>query len=156
MKRINVVYMGTPDFAVLPLKLLNEIANVVLVVTKKDAYVGRKKVLSKSPVKLLAEDLGLEVFTPDNIKEEYQVILDRKPDLIVTCAYGKIIPKVLIDYPKYGCVNIHASLLPKYRGAAPIQWALMNGEKETGVTLMYMDEFMDTGDIIDTITYQIK
>ena len=156
MKKINVVYMGTPDFAVLPLKLLNEIANVVLVVTKKDAYVGRKKVLSKSPVKLLAEDLGLEVFTPDNIKEEYQVILDRKPDLIVTCAYGKIIPKVLIDYPKYGCVNIHASLLPKYRGAAPIQWALMNGEKETGVTLMYMDEFMDTGDIIDTITYQIK
>jgi len=156
MKKINVVYMGTPDFAVLPLKLLNEIANVVLVVTKKDAYVGRKKVLSKSPVKVLAEDLGLEVFTPDNIKEEYQVILDRKPDLIVTCAYGKIIPKVLIDYPKYGCVNIHASLLPKYRGAAPIQWALMNGEKETGVTLMYMDEFMDTGDIIDTITYQIK
>lgn len=130
--------------------------NVVGVVTKPDAYVGRKKVLTKSPVRLLAEEHNIPVLTPQSIKTDYQSIIDLEPDMIVTCAYGKIIPKALIDYPKFGCINIHASLLPKYRGAAPIQWALINGEEETGITLMYMDEFMDTGDIIDSIRYKIK
>lgn len=148
--------MGTPEFSLEPLKVLIEKTNVVLVVTKPDAYVGRKKVLTPSPVKKLALENNIKVITPLSIKKEYQSIIDAKPDIIVTCAYGKIIPKVLIDYPKYGCINIHASLLPKYRGAAPIQWALINGEKETGITLMYMDEFMDTGDIIDKVTYKIK
>lgn len=148
--------MGTPEFSLEPLKVLIEKTNVVLVVTKPDAYVGRKKVLTPSPVKELALENNIKVITPLSIKKEYQSIIDAKPDIIVTCAYGKIIPKVLIDYPKYGCINIHASLLPKYRGAAPIQWALINGEKETGITLMYMDEFMDTGDIIDKVTYKIK
>lgn len=148
--------MGTPDFSIAPLKILIEKTNVVLVVTKPDAYVGRKKVLTPSPVKELAMNENIKVVTPKSIKKEYQTIIDANPDLIVTCAYGKIIPKVLIDYPKYGCVNIHASLLPKYRGAAPIQWAMLNGEDETGITLMYMDEFMDTGDIIDKVVYIIK
>lgn len=156
MKDIRVVFMGTPDFSLEPLKVLIEKTNVVLVVTKPDAYVGRKKVLTPSPVKKLALEHNIEVVTPQSIKKEYQSIIDVKPDLIVTCAYGKIIPKVLIDYPKYGCVNIHASLLPKYRGSAPIQWALINGEQETGITLMYMDEFMDTGDMIDKVIYKIK
>lgn len=156
MKDLKVVFMGTPDFSLEPLKVLIEKTNVVLVVTKPDAYVGRKKVLTPSPVKKLAMDSNIPVFTPDSIKKDYQEVIDANPDIIITCAYGKIIPKVLIDYPKFGCVNIHASLLPKYRGAAPIQWALINGEKETGITLMYMDEFMDTGDIIDKIVYKIK
>lgn len=156
MKNVRVVYMGTPDFAIGPLKLLIEKTNVVLVVTKKDAYVGRKKVLTPSPVKRIAESANIPVFTPDSIKKEYEEVLKYQPDLIVTCAYGKIIPKNILDYPKYGCINIHASLLPKYRGSAPMQWALINGEKETGVTLMYMDEGMDTGDIITKQTYAIK
>ena len=156
MKNIRVVYMGTPDFSLEPLKVLLEKTNVVLVVTKPDALIGRKKVLTQSPIKKLALENNIPVFTPDKIKDNYKEIIDAKPDIIITCAYGKIIPKALIDYPKYGCVNIHASLLPKYRGAAPIQWALINGEEETGITLMYMDEFMDTGDIIDTVSYKIK
>ena len=128
MKDIRVVFMGTPDFSIEPLKVLIEKTNVVLVVTKPDACVGRKKILSPSPVKELAISKNIPVFTPNSIKKEYQTIIDAKPDMIVTCAYGKIIPKVLIDYPKYGCINIHASLLPKYRGAAPIQWAMINVE----------------------------
>ena len=156
MKDLKVVFMGTPDFAIAPLKKLVELTNVVLVVTKKDALVGRKKELSSSSVKKYAISKNIPVFTPDNIKNDYQTIIDYQPDLIVTCAYGKIIPKEILDYPKHGCVNIHASILPKYRGAAPIQWALINGDEETGVTLMYMDEEMDTGDIIDTIKYTIK
>jgi len=156
MKDIRVVYMGTPDFSLEPLKVLMKHTNVVLVVSKPDAIVGRKKVLTPSPVKKLAEENNIPVFTPESIKKDFKPIIDAKPDLIVTCAYGKIIPKELIDYPKYGCVNIHASLLPKYRGSAPIQWALINGEEETGITLMYMDEFMDTGDMIDKVRYLIK
>lgn len=156
MKDIRVVYMGTPEFSIEPLKVLIENTNVVLVVTKKDAYVGRKKVLTPSAVKKYALEKNIPVFTPDSIKKEYQKVIDVKPDIIITCAYGKIIPKELLEYPKYGCVNIHASLLPRYRGCAPIQWVLINGEKETGVTLMYMDELIDNGDIIDMVKYQIK
>ena len=147
----KIVYMGTPDFSLEPLKVLMEQMSVVLVVSKPDAIVGRKKVLTSSPVKKLAMENDIPVFTPESIKKDYQSIIDAQPDLIVTCAYGKIIPKELIDYPKYGCVNIHASLLPKYRGSAPIQWALINGESETGITLMYMDEFMDTLDFANCL-----
>ena len=134
MKNIKVVYMGTPDFSLEPLKILIEKTNVVLVVTKPDAYIGRKKVLTPSPVKKLAIENNIPVVTPESIKKDYQSIIDVEPDLVVTCAYGKIIPKEILDYPKYGCVNIHASLLPKYRGSAPIQWALITGEEETGIT----------------------
>ncbi len=148
MKNVRVVFMGTPEFSLKPLELLIKMCNVVLVVTKEDAYVGRKKILTSSPVATLATQNNIPVFKPHSIKKSYEEVIKYAPDIIITCAYGKIIPKILIDYPKYGCVNIHASLLPKYRGSAPIQWALINGEEETGITLMYMDEFMDTGDII--------
>ncbi len=155
MQKIRVVYMGTPEFSLKPLEVLLKNTEVVLVVSKKDAEVGRKKILTPSPVKEMALKNNIPVFTPESIKKDYQKIIDAKPDLIITCAYGKIIPKELISYPRFGCINIHASILPKYRGAAPIQWALINGEKETGVTLMYMDENLDTGDIIDVAKIKI-
>ncbi len=156
MKDLRVVYMGTPDFSLKPLKALIENCNVVCVVTKTDAYVGRKKILTPSPVALLAKENNIPILKLKSVKKEYPEIIKYQPDIIITCAYGKIIPKELIDYPKYGCINIHASLLPKYRGSAPIQWALINGEEETGITLMYMDEFMDTGDMIAKKEYKIK
>ena len=118
MKDIRVVFMGTPDFAVPVLKKLIDITNVVLVVTKMDAYVGRKKVLTESPIKKVALENKIPVLTPSKLKEEYVDILAYKPDLIITCAYGKILNKELLDYPKYGCINVHASLLPKLRGGA--------------------------------------
>ena len=149
MKKVRTIFMGTPEFAIPVLESLLKISDVVCVVTKPDALVGRKKVLTPSPIKKLAIKENIPVLTPVKLKEEYQSILDYEPELIVTCAYGKIVPKVILDYPKYGCINIHASILPKYRGSAPMQWAIANGEKETGITLMYMDEKMDTGDIID-------
>lgn len=149
MKKVKTIFMGTPEFAIPVLKTLLKLSDVVCVVTKPDALVGRKKVLTPSPIKNLAIKENIPVLTPVKLKEEYQSILDYEPELIVTCAYGKIVPKVILDYPKYGCINIHASILPKYRGSAPMQWAIANGEKETGITLMYMDEKMDTGDIID-------
>lgn len=149
MKKVKTIFMGTPEFAIPVLKTLLKLSDVVCVVTKPDALVGRKKVLTPSPIKKLAIKENIPVLTPVKLKEEYQSILNYEPELIVTCAYGKIVPKVILDYPKYGCINIHASILPKYRGSAPMQWAIANGEKETGITLMYMDEKMDTGDIID-------
>ena len=149
MKKVKTIFMGTPEFAIPALKTLLKLSDVVCVVTKPDALVGRKKVLTPSPIKKLAIKENIPVLTPVKLKEEYQSILNYEPELIVTCAYGKIVPKVILDYPKYGCINIHASILPKYRGSAPMQWAIANGEKETGITLMYMDEKMDTGDIID-------
>lgn len=155
MKKVRTVFMGTPEFAIPVLKKLLELSEVVCIVTKPDALVGRKKILTPSPVKTLALKENIPVLTPIKLKEEYQSILDYKPDLIVTCAYGKIVPKEILDYPKFGCINIHASILPKYRGSAPMQWAIINGEKETGITLMYMDEGMDTGDIIDISKIEI-
>lgn len=148
MKNLNVVFMGTPDFAVPVLKKLIDTTNVKLVVTQPDAYVGRKKILTPSPIKQVAIENNIEVFTPTNIKEDYQKIVDINPDIIITCAYGQIIPKILLDLPKHKCVNVHASLLPKYRGGAPIHHALLNGDSESGITIMYMDEGMDDGDII--------
>lgn len=148
MKDLRVVFMGTPEFSVPVLKMLIENTNVVLVVTQPDALVGRKKILTPSPIKELAILNNIEVITPNNIKKDYDRILEVNPDIIITCAYGQIIPKIILDFPKYKCVNVHASLLPKYRGGAPIQASILNGDKETGITIMYMDVGMDDGDII--------
>lgn len=147
-KNIKVVFMGTPEFSVPVLDMLIKNTNVLMVVTQPDTYVGRKKVLTKSPVKLLAEANGILVFQPEKIRKDYDALKNLDFDLLVTCAYGQILPKEILDMPKYGPINVHASLLPKYRGASPINFAIFNGEEKTGVTLMYMDEGMDTGDII--------
>lgn len=156
MKDKRVVFMGTPDFSVPVLEKLIENTNVVLVVTKKDAYVGRKKVLTESPVAICAHEHNIEVYKPNKLKEDYEYILNKKPDIIITCAYGSIVPKVVLDYPSYGCINVHASLLPKYRGASPIVASILNGEKETGITIMYMDEGIDTGNIIMSRSIEIE
>lgn len=149
MKDKRVIFMGTPEFSVKVLESLLDITNVVLVVTKEDSYVGRKKVLTPSKVKECALKYGIPVLTPKSLKEEYESILAYKPDIIITSAYGKIVPKEILDYPKYGCINIHASILPKYRGASPISASILNGDGETGITIMHMDEGLDTGDIIE-------
>ena len=156
MKDTKVVFMGTPDFAVTILEMLNQNMNVIGVVTQPDKEIGRHKVLTYSPVKEYALKNNIKVFQPLKIRNEYQEILDLKPDMIVTCAYGQIISSDILNYPKYGCINVHASLLPKLRGGAPIQHAIMDGLKETGITIMYMAEHMDDGDIIAEESYQIK
>ena len=156
MKKLKIVFMGTPSFAVPILEGLINNYNVSMVVCQPDRKKNRKGEVIKPDTKVLAEQHNIKVFQPLNLKEDYQEILNENPDLIITCAYGQILPTKILNYPKYGCINIHASLLPKYRGAAPIQWSLINGDKETGITLMYMDEFMDTGDMIDKIKYTIK
>ena len=148
MKDKNIVFMGTPEFSVPVLEMLIEKTNVIMVVTQPDKEVGRKKELVFSPVKKVAMEHKIPVFQPVRIRKDYEALKGLDIDLIVTCAYGQIIPKEVLDLPKRGCVNVHASILPKYRGSAPIQWAIMNGDKKTGVTIMYMDEGMDTGDII--------
>ena len=148
MKNLNIIYMGTPEFSVEPLKKLNENYNVLAVVTQPDKEVGRKKEIKYSKVKEFAIKNNIKIFQPVKIKQEYEDILKLNPDIIITCAYGQIIPKEILDYPKYGCINIHASLLPKFRGGAPIHRAIINGEEKTGITIMYMDEKMDSGDII--------
>ena len=145
---MRIVFMGTPSFAVPILEALIEKYEVVLVVTQPDKEVGRKKILTPSPVKEVALNNNIEVFQPTKIKEDYQKILDAKPDIIITCAYGQIVPKIILDYPKYGCINVHGSLLPELRGGAPIHWAIIRGYKETGITIMHMSEKMDAGDII--------
>ncbi len=148
MNNTKVVFMGTPEFAVPVLDGLIKNYNVVLVVSQADREKDRKGRLLYTPVKKLALDNNIPVYQPDSIRKEYNKVLEYNPDIIVTCAYGQIIPIELLNYPKYGCINVHASLLPKLRGGAPIHRALMNGDKETGITIMYMDEKMDNGDII--------
>ena len=148
VKKLRVVFMGTPDFAVPVLNKLICNTDVVLCVTQPDALVGRKKVLTPSPVKDVAIKNNIEVITPFNIKEDYNRIIEVNPDIIITCAYGQIIPKILLDLPKFKCVNVHASLLPKYRGGAPIHASILNGDEYTGITIMYMEEGMDDGNII--------
>ena len=147
---MRIVFMGTPDFAVCVLQgLIDKYGNdVVGVVSQPDKLVGRHQVLTNTPVKELALKYNIPVLQPVKIREEYQEVLDLKPDMIITCAYGQIIPKEVLDYPKYGCINVHASLLPKYRGGAPIHKAIIDGCDKTGVTIMYMDVGMDTGDMI--------
>ncbi len=148
MKDLRVVFMGTPDFSVPVLKGLIENCNVIGVVTQPDKETGRHKELVFSPVKKVAIENNIKVLQPIKIRNEYQDVLDLNPDIIVTCAYGQIIPSEILDYPKYKCINVHASLLPKYRGGAPIQRAIIAGEKETGITIMFMAPGMDDGDII--------
>lgn len=148
---MKIVFMGTPDYAVKTLEGLIETGHeVVAVFAQPDKPVGRKRVLTAPPVKVAALAAGIPVFQPDSIRNEaaIQLIADFKPDAIVVVAYGKILPKEVLEIPKFGCINGHASLLPKYRGAAPIQWAIINGETVTGVTVMRMDSGIDTGDIL--------
>ncbi len=148
MKKIRIVFMGTPDFAVPVLEGLVEHYQVVGVVTQPDKLVGRKQILTPSPVKQVSALYNIPVFQPKKIRTDYQQILALAPDLIVTCAYGQILPKEILSYPKYQCINVHASLLPKLRGGAPIHHAIIDGYHETGVTIMYMSEMMDKGAIL--------
>lgn len=148
---MKIVFMGTPDFAVGTLHALAESEHEILaVVTQPDKPKGRGKALQPTPVKEEAMRYGIPVYQPKKVREEeFQVVLrELNPDLIVVVAFGQLIPKSILELPRYGCVNVHASLLPKYRGAAPIQWAVIDGEKESGVTIMKMDEGLDTGDMI--------
>ena len=148
MKNLKVVFMGTPTFSVPILEELITKTNVVLAVSQPDREKDRKGNLLATPIKALAQKNNIEVYQPSKIKEEYQKIIDKNPDIIITCAYGQIIPEALLKYPKYGCINVHGSLLPKLRGGAPIHHAIINGDKKTGITIMYMDKKMDAGDII--------
>lgn len=152
----RVIFMGTPEFAVPILETLIKMTDVVLVVSQPDAYVGRKKVLTASPVKQKAIEYNIPVFQPEKIKLDNEEIMNYKTDLIVTCAYGQILPESILKIPCLGCINVHASLLPKYRGGAPIHHALINGEEKTGITIMYMDTKMDSGDIIIQETIAIN
>ena len=156
MKDLRVVFMGTPDFAVPVLEKLILNTNVVLVVSQPDKCVGRKRELVPTPIKKKALEYNIPIFQPEKIKLDYEEIVLARPDIIITCAYGQIIPKALLDLPRLGCINVHASLLPYLRGGAPLHHAIIDGYKETGVTIMYMDEAMDTGDIISTVTYPLK
>lgn len=157
---MRIIFMGTPEFAVPSLKALTESQDeVVAVVCQPDKPVGRKKELTKPPVKIFAESLNIPVLQPEKIRnnEEFLESLKKlEPDLICVAAYGKILPKSILDLPEQGCINVHSSLLPKYRGAAPINWAVINGEAITGVSTMLMDEGMDTGDILLTEEITIK
>ena len=145
---MKIIYMGTPQFAVPPLRALRHAGHdIIAVVTRTDKPAGRGKVLTPPPVKTAALDLGVPVQQPKRVRapESVAAIQALAPDVIVVAAYGQILPKELLELPTYGCINIHASLLPAYRGAAPVNWAIINGEPETGVTIMQMDEGMDTG-----------
>ena len=147
---MRIVYLGTPDFAVSPLKKLVDCGfNVVAVVTNKDKPVGRKQILTPPPVKLLAESLNIPVYQYDKIRVEgVEDLKSLQPDIMITCAFGQILSQEILDIPKFGVINIHASLLPKYRGASPIHYAILNGETQTGITIMKTDIGIDTGDII--------
>ena len=150
---MRIVFMGTPDFAAASLKkLLDEHFDVVGVLTQPDKARGRGMSVSFSPVKSLALEAGLPVFQPETMRDgsALQILQNLKPDILVVVAYGRILHDEILALPKYGAVNVHASLLPKYRGAAPIQWAVLNGDRVTGVSIMYLAHDMDSGDIINT------
>ena len=148
MKNLKVVFMGTPTFSVPVLEKLIESTNVVLVVSQPDREKDRKGNILPTPTKKIALDNNIEVYQPSKIKESYEYINSLNPDIVITCAYGQIIPEQILNYPKYGCINVHGSLLPKLRGGAPIHHAIINGDDKTGITIMYMDKLMDSGDII--------
>lgn len=155
---MKVIYMGTPDFAVPCLeRLVKENFDVVCVVTQPDKPKGRKQELAPSDVKVKALELGLEVYQPTTLKsqESYDYLSKFEPDYIIVAAYGKILPKNILELPKYACINVHGSLLPKYRGAAPIQRSVLAGDKVTGITTMLMNEGLDTGDMLLKSEYQI-
>ena len=156
MKDIKVVFMGTPSFAVPVLEKLIENYNVIMVVCQPDRAKDKKGNIIYPPVKELALKNNIEVYQPLKLSSEYEYIIEKNPDIIITCAYGQILPSSLLDYPKYGCINVHGSLLPRLRGGAPIHHAIINGDKETGITIMYMDKKMDAGDIISQRSIEIK
>ncbi|MFD2443471.1 methionyl-tRNA formyltransferase [Bacillus sp. CGMCC 1.16607] len=155
----KIIFMGTPDFSVPILKrILEDGYEVIGVVTQPDRPVGRKKIMTAPPVKVEAEKHGIPVFQPEKIRrqEDLEPILTLRPDLIVTAAFGQILPKTLLDAPKYGCVNVHASLLPELRGGAPIHYSIIQGKEKTGITIMYMAEKLDAGDILSTVEIPIE
>ncbi len=156
---MKIVFMGTPDIAVGCLqKIIDEKHDILGVVTQPDKPVGRGKKMGMPPVKELALKYDIPVYQPIKARDEefVQILKDLNPDLIVVVAFGQILPKAILDIPKFGCVNVHVSLLPKYRGAAPINWVIINGEDKTGVTTMYMDEGLDTGDMILTSEFDLN
>ncbi len=155
---MKLVFMGTPDYAVNTLEgLISAGHNVAAVFAQPDKPVGRKHIITPPPVKVCAQSHGITVYQPNTLRdgEAEEILREIAPDAIVVVAYGKILPKEILQIPKYGCVNGHASLLPQYRGASPIQWCIVCGEKETGVTAMKMDEGMDTGDILKYVKTEI-
>ena len=154
-RELKIVYMGTPEFSDVVLKGLLEKYKVRAIVTQPDKVSGRKNEIRFSPVKQTGIDNAILVLQPNKIRDDYAEILRLEPDLIITCAYGQIIPREILVYPKYGCINVHASLLPKLRGGAPIQHAIMDGYRKTGVTIMYMNEKMDEGDMITSREVEI-
>lgn len=155
---MKIVFMGTPDYAAVTLqKLIDEKFEISAVFAQPDKPVGRKQILTSPPTKLLAQKHGIPVFQPQTLRdgEAYEILKQINPDVICVVAYGKILPKEILSLPKYGCINGHASLLPHLRGSAPIQWAIVNGDKQTGVTTQLMDEGIDTGDILETAVTEI-
>lgn len=155
---MNLIFMGTPEFAVPALDALCEAGHrVIAVFTQQDKPKGRKLKLTPPPVKVRAQELGIPVYQPISLKDEevWKLAEDLNPDCVVVAAYGKLIPGQMLRIPKYGYVNIHSSILPKYRGAAPIQWAVINGDKITGVSAMLLDEGLDTGDVLETLETEI-
>lgn len=154
---MKVVFMGTPDFSVPVLqRIIQDGYEVVAVVTQPDKPVGRKKVITPPPVKQEALRHEIPVLQPKKVRSEYEAILEYEPDLIVTAAYGQILPNELLIYPKLGCINVHASLLPEYRGGAPIHKSIIDGKKESGITIMYMVDKLDAGDILSQIKVPIE
>ena len=155
---MRIVFMGTPDIAAASLKaLIHAGHDIVGVFTQPDKPVGRKQILTAPPVKVCALENNIPVYQPTTVRDgaALEILKELAPEIIVVVAYGKILPKEILTFPKFGCVNAHASLLPKYRGASPIQWCIVCGEKVTGVTTMLMDEGMDTGDMLETVSVNI-
>lgn len=156
---MRIIYMGTPDFAVPTLEaLIQSKHEVIAVITQPDKPKGRGKAMQFPPVKEKALEYGIPVYQPVKVREAafIEQMKEWKPDAIVVAAFGQILPKAILDLPRYGCINVHASLLPKYRGAAPIQWVIINGEKETGITTMFMDIGLDTGDMLKKAVVPIE
>jgi len=147
-KKIKIVYMGTPEFSATVLKGLLKKYEIRAIVSQPDRSSGRNGEIKPTPVKKVGNDHTILVIQPENIKEQYEEVLAFNPDLIITCAYGQILPKEILDAPRLGCINVHASLLPKLRGGAPIHHAIIDGHSKTGITIMYMNTGMDEGDII--------
>ena len=154
-KDLSIVFMGTPDFAVPVLEGLIKNYKVRAVVTQPDKKVGRNGEIKKTAIKMVAEKNMILCLQPEKLKDEWQTITDLKPTMIVTCAYGQLVPREILVYPEYGCINVHASLLPKLRGGAPIHRAIMNGMNETGVTIMHMNAALDEGDMISQTSIPI-
>lgn len=156
---MRIVFMGTPDFSVPALKALVEAGHqVIAVVTQPDKPKGRGKEVQMTPVKIQAMEYGIPVYQPAKVREAsfVEVLKGLEADVYVVIAFGQILPKAVLELPKYGCINIHASLLPKYRGAAPIQWCVIDGERETGITTMMMDAGLDTGDMLEKAVIPIE